>query len=42
MAVCGYKLDIGFVSQTTLIFDRVYDEVSLRIIDFIQFLFRLV
>ena len=36
-AVCGYKDIQGFVSTTTLSFDRVYDEVKLNKVDIMQF-----
>ena len=35
--VCGYKQNMGFGSITTLSFDRVYDEVKLKMFDIMQF-----
>ena len=35
-AVCGYKGTQDFKSATTLTFDRVYDEVKLKMFDNMQ------
>ena len=35
-AVCGYKNRLDFKSFTTLTFDRVYDEVKLKMFDIMQ------
>ena len=32
MAVCGYQDTMSFGSDTTLTFDRVYDEVRLNLL----------
>ena len=37
MAVCGYKGTQDFESDTTLIFERIYDEVKLKMFDIMQF-----
>ena len=34
--VCGYKSSLDFNSATTLTFDRVYDEVKLKMFDNMQ------
>ena len=35
-AVCGYKGTQGVKSATTLIFERIYDEVKLKMFDNMQ------
>ena len=35
--VCGYKQSMRFESHTTLIFERIYDEVKLKMFDIMQF-----